>query len=100
MARLTKSEVLEGLKNLTGWRLDKNAIEKEYQFQSFPNAMKFVNKVAKISEKVDHHPDILIRFRKVTLRLSTHDDGGITQKDFQLAGTVEKAKGERTKGVE
>lgn len=71
---------------LTGWRLDGDGIKKEYQFLSFPQAIKFVNKVAEISEQADHHPDILISFRKVTLSLSTHDEGGITQKDFGLAG--------------
>ena len=100
MAKLPKSEVLERLKKLRGWRLDGDAIKKEYQFPSFPEAIKFVNKVAEISEQADHHPDILISFRKVTLSLSTHDEGGITQKDFGLAEQVEEAKGERTKRVE
>jgi 4a-hydroxytetrahydrobiopterin dehydratase len=100
MAKLPKSEVLEKLKKLTGWKLDADAIKKEYQFPSFPEAIKFVNKVAEISEHADHHPDILISFRKVTLSLSTHDEGGISQKDFGLAEQVEGAKAGRAKGVE
>ena len=56
-----------------------------------------VNQVAKIAEQADHHPDILISFRKVTLSLSTHDEGGITQKDFSLAEQLEEADGKRSK---
>jgi 4a-hydroxytetrahydrobiopterin dehydratase len=100
MAKLSKSEVSERLKKLKGWRLDADTIKKEYQFPSFPKAIKFVNQVAEISEEADHHPDILISFRKVTLSLSTHDEGGITQKDFRLAEQLEGADGKRSKEVE
>ena len=57
MAKLSKSEVSERLKKLKGWRLDAGAVKKEYQFPSFPKAIKFVNQVAEISEEADHHPD-------------------------------------------
>ena len=97
---LSKSEVSERLKKLKGWRLDADTIKKEFQFPSFPKAIKFVNKVAEIAEQADHHPDILINFRKVTLSLSTHDEGGITQKDFRLAEQLEAANGKRSKEVE
>ena len=100
MAKLSKSEVSERLKKLKGWRLDADTIKKEYQLPSFPKAIKFVNQVAEIAEQADHHPDILISFRKVTLRLSTHDEGGITQKDFRLAEQLEEANGKRSKKVE
>jgi 4a-hydroxytetrahydrobiopterin dehydratase len=100
MAKLSKAEVSERLKRLKGWRLHADTIKKEYQFPSFPKAIKFVNKVAEISEQADHHPDILICFRKVTLSLSTHDEGGITQKDFKLAEQLEEANGKRSKEVE
>ena len=100
MAKLSNSEVSEGLKKLKGWRLEADTIKKEFQFPSFPKAIKFVNKVAEIAEQADHHPDILINFRKVTLNLSTHDEGGITQKDFRLAEQLEEANGKRSKEVE
>ena len=100
MAKLSKSEVSERLKKLKGWRLDADTIKKEFQFPSFPKAIKFVNKVAEIAEQADHHPDILINFRKVTLGLSTHDEGGITQKDFRLAEQLEAANGKQSKEVE
>ena len=80
MAKLSKSDVSERLKKLKGWTVDADTIKKEYQFPSFPKAIKFVNQVAEISEEADHHPDILISLRKVTLSLSTHDEGGITKR--------------------
>jgi 4a-hydroxytetrahydrobiopterin dehydratase len=61
------------------------AIQRTYQFKDFAEAMKFVERVAAAAEKGRHHPDILIRYNKVTLTLSTHDAGGITTKDFALA---------------
>jgi 4a-hydroxytetrahydrobiopterin dehydratase len=100
MAKLSKLEVSDRLKKLKGWRLDADTIKKDYQFPSFPKAIKFVNKVAEISEEADHHPDILISFRKVTLSLSTHDERGITQKDFRLAEQLQEANGKRSKEVE
>jgi 4a-hydroxytetrahydrobiopterin dehydratase len=100
MAKLSKSEVSERLKKFKGWRLDADTIKKEYQFPSCPKAIRFVNQVAEISEQADHHPDILISFRKVTLSLSTHDEGGITQKDFRLAEQLEGADGKPNKEVE
>ena len=90
MAKYPKSEVLGKLKSLDGWRLEAEEIKKKYEFSSFPDAVKFVNKVADLAERADHHPDILINYRKVTLTLSTHDEGGITQKDFSLAEQVER----------
>jgi 4a-hydroxytetrahydrobiopterin dehydratase len=89
MAKYSKSEVLTKLKNLNGWKLEGEEIKKQYEFPSFPEAIKFVNMVAGLAEQADHHPDILINYRKVTLTLSTHDAGGITQKDFDLAAQAE-----------
>jgi 4a-hydroxytetrahydrobiopterin dehydratase len=90
MPRYSKPEILAKLKSLDGWRLEGDEIKKKYEFPSFPEAMKFVNKVADLAEQADHHPDILINYRRVTLTLSTHDEGGITQKDFDLAEQVER----------
>jgi 4a-hydroxytetrahydrobiopterin dehydratase len=88
--KYSKSEVLTKIKSLDGWRLDGEEIKKKYEFRSFLDAMKFVNKVADLAEQADHHPDILINYRRVTLTLSTHDQGGITQKDFNLAEQIER----------
>jgi 4a-hydroxytetrahydrobiopterin dehydratase len=90
MAKLTTEAVQVALKKLSGWNLKDEAICKQYTWPSFPDAIKFVNQVADLAEQADHHPDILINYRRVTLTLSTHSEGGITQKDFDLAGQIEK----------
>jgi 4a-hydroxytetrahydrobiopterin dehydratase len=71
---------------LPDWRKKGAAITRTFQFKDFKAAMKFVNAVARLAEKAQHHPDIDIRWNKVALTLSTHDAGGLTKKDFDLAG--------------
>ena len=90
MAKLTTEAVQVALKKLPGWNLKDQEIYKQYTWPSFPDAIKFVNQVADLAEQADHHPDILINYRRVTLTLSTHSEGGITQKDFDLAAQIEK----------
>ena len=90
MAKLTTEAVQAQLEKLSGWSLKGEAIGKQYTWPSFPEAMKFVNQVADVAEQADHHPDILINYRRVTLTLSTHSEGGISQKDFDLAERIEK----------
>jgi 4a-hydroxytetrahydrobiopterin dehydratase len=90
MAKLTTEAVRAALKKLPGWNLKDEAIGKQYTWPSFPDAIKFVNQVANLAEQADHHPDILINYRRVTLTLSTHSEGGITQKDFDLAAQIER----------
>ena len=92
MAKLTTEAVQAALKKLPGWNLKNEAIDKQYTWPSFPDAIKFVNQVADLAEQADHHPDILINYRRVTLTLSTHSEGGITQKDFDLAAQIEKTQ--------
>jgi 4a-hydroxytetrahydrobiopterin dehydratase len=91
MAKLTAEAVQAALKKLPGWNLKDEAIDKQYTWPSFPDAIKFVNQVADLAEQADHHPDILINYRRVTLTLSTHSEGGITQKDFDLAEQIDRA---------
>ena len=85
MTKLTDAEIAEALKQVPEWSELNGAIQRTFQFKDFVEAMKFVNHVADAAEKAQHHPDILVRWNKVTLTLSTHDAGGITQKDFELA---------------
>jgi 4a-hydroxytetrahydrobiopterin dehydratase len=91
--RLTKGEIEERLRTLKGWKLDDDEIEKEYKFADFKEAMAFVNKVAEAAEAANHHPDIEISYNKVELKLSTHSEGGVTEKDFDLAAKIEAAAG-------
>lgn len=85
MTKLTDSEVAEQLQTRDNWTDASNAIQRTFQFKDFIDAMKFVNACADEAERVQHHPDILIRYNKVTLTLSTHDAGGVTEKDFSFA---------------
>ncbi len=90
--KLNKSEIEDRLKNLIGWIYDEgvNAIVKDFKFKNFSEAMSFVLRVAFEAEKLDHHPDILIEYNRVRLLLKTHSEGGLTEKDFELASRVEK----------
>jgi 4a-hydroxytetrahydrobiopterin dehydratase len=88
--KLADSEVQVFLKKWPGWALERGALTKTYAFADFRAAMAFVNRVADAAEAADHHPDIDIRYNKVTLGLLTHDAGGLTQRDTALAAQVER----------
>ncbi|HVY55578.1 MAG TPA: 4a-hydroxytetrahydrobiopterin dehydratase [Thermodesulfobacteriota bacterium] len=89
MPLLSDAEIEDGLKALDGWERRGNEIFKVYKNKSFVDSLGFVNKVAILAEKADHHPDILIQYRNVTLTLSTHSKGGLTEKDFNLAREID-----------
>jgi 4a-hydroxytetrahydrobiopterin dehydratase len=89
MARLAAAEIQERLAKVPGWTLAGGAIERTFRFPSFAAAIAFVDKVAAIADAADHHPDILVRYDRVTLTSSTHDAGGLTERDFALAGEIE-----------
>lgn len=75
-------------KKLSGWKLSGKEINRQFLLKDFGQAMAFVNKVAEAAEAVNHHPDILIEWNKVSFKLSTHDSGGLTEKDFNLAEKI------------
>lgn len=89
-ALLSREEVSRRLAALSGWQLKGTTIEKKFRFVSFREAIAFVNRVADLAELEDHHPDILIHYREVTLVLWTHVAGGLTERDFKLAADVER----------
>jgi 4a-hydroxytetrahydrobiopterin dehydratase len=86
---IIRSRKEEGLNGLRGWEKKGNEIVKVYKNKNFVESVGFVNKVAILAEKADHHPDILIQYKNVTLTLSTHSQGGLTGKDFKLAGEID-----------
>ena len=90
MALLSKAEIEDQLKTLDAWTLDGNAIRKTYTFKGFPEAVAFVNRLVPDAERADHHPDITINYRRVTLSWSTHDEGGITAKDIAGATMADR----------
>jgi 4a-hydroxytetrahydrobiopterin dehydratase len=85
MSKLDSSAIKSALAAVPQWQQHGDVISRTFQFKDFPTAVKFVNGVADLAEKAWHHPDIDIRWNKVTLALTTHDAGGLTQKDFDLA---------------
>lgn len=89
MAVLSDEEVSAALGELAGWERSGDEIVKTYELPSFPAAIAFVTRVGFLAEKADHHPDLDIRWRKVKVALSSHDAGGITTKDFDLAAEIE-----------
>ena len=93
MAKLSDTEIQQQLGGLGGWSLAGNSIRRQFQFRDFKQAMEFVNRVADRAEAADHHPDITITWNKVTLDLSTHSAGGLTAKDFRLAGEINQLAG-------
>jgi 4a-hydroxytetrahydrobiopterin dehydratase len=85
---LADAEVQQALQQLPGWKKNGNTIERHFQFGNFVQAMEFVNHIAEAAEAVNHHPDILISYNKVTLTLVSHDSGGVTQRDIKMAGRI------------
>lgn len=90
MATLSDTEIAEFLKGLDGWELQGAAIKKQYVFRDFPVAVDFVTRLVPGAEAADHHPDILINYRRVTLSYSTHSQGGLTYKDFDGAKMADR----------
>lgn len=90
MALLSDAEILKRIALLEGWEVAGGAIKKKFTFDSFMSAIRFIDRLAPTAEAADHHPDISINYKRVTLTLSTHSEGGITEKDFALAGEIEK----------
>lgn len=90
MPKLSRTEAEQRLKGLDGWTLDGDAIRKQYTFADFPTAVNFVNRLVPEAEAADHHPDILINYKRVTLTYSTHSEGGLTVKDFAGAATADR----------
>ena len=91
MAKLTADEIATRIKTLAGWQYKDNAISKRFQFKRFMDGIEFIGKVAAMAERADHHPDILVNYTRVTFSCSTHDAGGVTEKDFALAAEIERA---------
>jgi 4a-hydroxytetrahydrobiopterin dehydratase len=90
MAKLTEAEINEHLQKVTGWKQDGDTIQKTYKLPSFPASIAFVTHIGFLAEAAAHHPDIDIRYNKVMIGLSTHDVGGISEKDFALAADIDE----------
>jgi 4a-hydroxytetrahydrobiopterin dehydratase len=91
--KLSDIEIQRALSARPGWTRRGNALTRTFEFAGFPAAIAFVDRIADAAESMDHHPDIDIRYTKVTCTLSTHSAGGITQRDFKLAEAIDGASG-------
>jgi len=85
MEKLSTEKIKTALATVPDWKKKGTLIVRTYQFKDFPAAIKFVGAIAELAEQAWHHPDIDIRWNKVALVLTTHDAGGLTEKDFELA---------------
>jgi 4a-hydroxytetrahydrobiopterin dehydratase len=92
MAALSKAEIQQKLKKMQQWTLAGKAIQKKFTFKSFMPALAFVNKLAEAAESAGHHPDITIQYNVVGISLSTHSEGGVTEKDFELASQIDQIR--------
>jgi 4a-hydroxytetrahydrobiopterin dehydratase len=92
MALLDETEIRSRLDELEGWTRDGDTIRRTYTLDSFAEAVAFVNRIAELAERADHHPDIDIRYDRVGCALSTHSEGGLTRRDFDLARQLDAAR--------
>jgi 4a-hydroxytetrahydrobiopterin dehydratase len=99
MAPLPDDRITARLAEIPAWERIGDEIVRSYELPTFPAAIGFVSRVGDLAEAADHHPDIDIRWRKVRLALTTHDDGGLTDKDFDLAGKFDAAATDGGAGV-
>jgi 4a-hydroxytetrahydrobiopterin dehydratase len=90
MAPLSDSEIKTRLASVPDWQIEAGELVHTFLFKDFRGSLAFVNKIGEVAEKAGHHPDIDIRYNKVRLALITHDAGGLTAKDFDLAAAADK----------
>ena len=92
MTKLSESAISEKMESLTKWKRESGSggITRLLEFESFADGIEFVNRVAKIADEHDHHPDIDIRYRRVKLTLISHDVGGLSSRDFRMAKLIDK----------
>jgi 4a-hydroxytetrahydrobiopterin dehydratase len=93
MKKLSQRQVDTRLEKIPQWSQNGDAIQRTFQFENFVGSMRFLNAVAEAAERAQHHPDILVRWNKVTLTLSTHDASGITEKDMAFAANADQISG-------
>ena len=86
---LSEAEIEKALHGVPDWRREGDSLVRTFALGNFVEAVEFVNEVTEVAEEANHHPDVDIRWNKVTLRLSTHSKGGLTRADFDLAGRVD-----------
>jgi 4a-hydroxytetrahydrobiopterin dehydratase len=95
MSKLSEAEIVEKLPMAKGWERHGDMLVRTWQFPSFRRAIEFVNQVAALIEKNDHHPDLIVNYRTVRIESSTHDVGGLTERDFSLIAEINEIPTDR-----
>ena len=90
MKKLTEQEIQNKLTEIPNWRREDDAIVRNWSFNDFSEAMDFINQIARLAEDHDHHPELFNVYNKVSLKFSTHDAGGLTNRDFKIAQDIDK----------
>ncbi len=101
MAKIAPDAARQRLQKLPGWQLEREAIRRQFTFAGFPDAVAFIVRLGFVAEAADHHPDLLVNYKRVTVTYSTHSAGGLTDKDFEgaaAATTIAEAMGVKKKG--
>lgn len=91
MSKLSAEQIAVYLRKLPNWRFENSALHKTYRLPGFMASIRFVQQIAGLAEMASHHPELHIRFTQVTVTLTTHDESGVTGKDFSLAQQIESA---------
>lgn len=89
MKKLNSNQINEALKTLSGWSYSNNMIHKDYSFDTYMNGIDFINRLALKAEEENHHPDLTVGWCKVGITFTTHDSGGVTEKDITMAKAVD-----------
>ncbi len=87
--KLSEEEIKNSLKELDGWKVEGKFLRKKFKFENFAESLEFVNKIGEIAEEADHHPDITFGWGYAEIELTTHDTGGLTHNDFDVAEKIE-----------
>jgi 4a-hydroxytetrahydrobiopterin dehydratase len=95
MPKLSEAEILERLPKAKDWERHGDMLVRTWQFPSFRRAIEFVNRVAAVIEKIDHHPDLIVHYRTVRIEMSTHDVGGLSELDFALIAEINEIPTDR-----
>jgi 4a-hydroxytetrahydrobiopterin dehydratase len=90
MSRLTDEEAAKRARQLPGWRIEAGKLTRTFTFPDFVAAVDFVNRLTPIAEAASHHPDLQVAWGRVVVELTSHDAGGLTSKDFELAASIDR----------
>lgn len=93
--RLTVEEIEKNLNDLQGWTIANEKLARKFTFKNFAESLEFINRIGAIAEKFDHHPDVLFGWGYAEIFITTHDAGGITQRDFELAKAIDEVSDKR-----